>query len=389
MHRTAPLFDDPDTLPVAATGAAALRVLPAEAAPLSAAARAFNLQLGRIDKLKSQLQELDALAQAHRLALHRNVTPLQQRQDQAMRTMALFLEGKLSDKALTTLQRETARQIVCSLARTLAEAGDTDMAALHDRHSPESLAEQALARAAGLREQIEDALGSGLDDLGPDATPDEVLHAGMARLRQAAAEEQARRSAAAARRKAKKKPGAARAAEQAGQDDAEASLRTLFRQLASALHPDREPDPEARLAKTALMSEANAAYERRDLVGLLQIQQRALGADPQAAARLGDDRLAALTVLLKQQVADLERERVRLHDRLGAEFQIAPGFGVTARTLQMVLNEQVSALEHALTLMEADGARVQEPAELKRWLSEQRREGQRLQRARDWNEDYF
>jgi hypothetical protein len=137
------------------------------------------------------------------------------------------------------------------------------------------------------------------------------------------------------------------------------------------------------------MGEANAAYERRDLVALLQIQQRALGADPQSAARLSDDRLSALTLLLKQQVADLERERVRRHDQLGAEFQIAPGFGVTARTLQMVLNEQVAALEHALALMEADGARVQDPAELKRWLSEQRREHQRMQRARTWEDPYF
>jgi hypothetical protein len=364
-------------------------VLPAEAAALSAAARAFNLQLVRIDKLKSQLQELDALAQAHRLALHHSVTPLQQRQDQAMRTMAQFLEGKLSDKALTTLQRETARQILCLLARTLAGAGNADMAALHDRHSPDSLAAQAQARAAELRQQIEDALGSDLDDLTPGASPDEVLHAGMARLRQAAAEEQARRSAATARRKTKKKPAAAQAAAQSGQVDAETTLRTLFRQLASALHPDREPDPQVRLAKTAWMGEANAAYERRDLVALLQIQQRALGADPQSAARLSDDRLSALTLLLKQQVADLERERVRRHDQLGAEFQIAPGFGVTARTLQMVLNEQVAALEHALALMEADGARVQDPAELKRWLSEQRREHQRMQRARTWEDPYF
>jgi hypothetical protein len=211
----------------------------------------------------------------------------------------------------------------------------------------------------------------------------------MARLRQAAAEEQARRSAAAARRKAKRKPAAAQAAAQAGQVDAESSLRTLFRQLASALHPDREPDPQVRLAKTAWMGEANAAYERRDLVALLQIQQRALGADPQAAARLSDDRLAALTLLLKQQVADLERERVRRHDQLGAEFQIEPGFGVTTHTLQMVLNEQVAELEQALTRMDQDLVRVQDNDGLKRWLTEQRNESRRQQRERDQDDVYF
>lgn len=389
MPTTAPLSADLDPSPSADPSAGALRVLAPGAAPLSAAARAFNLQLGRIDTLKSQLQALDDLALAHRQALHRGVTPLKQRHAQAMRTMALFLADRLDDKALSTLQRETARQILCHLARTLADDGDADMAALHDRHSPETLAEQALARAADLRARIEDALGGRLGDVDDNASPEEVLRAGMARLRQAAADEQARRNAAAARRKAKRKTGAKQATEQAEVDDAESSLRQLFRQLASALHPDREPDAQARLTKTALMSEANAAYERRDLVALMRIQQRALGADPQAAARMGDDRLAALTRLLKQQVADLERERVRRHDSLAAEFHIAPGFGVTERTLQMVLNAQVDELEQALARMERDRVQVQDLAGLKRWLNEQRRDSRYLPRESDRDDLYF
>lgn len=381
--------DEPDPSTADQPPAAALRVVPPEAAPLSPAARAFNLQLARIDKLKSQLQDLDMLAQAHRLALHQQVTPLRARHARAMRDMALGLETRLDDKRLSTLQRETARQILCDLAGTLADDGDADMAALHDRHSPETLAEQAQARAAALRAQFEDALGERLGDVDDGASPDEVLRAGMARLRQAAADEQARRSAAAARRKTRKKPGAQQVAEQAEVEDAESSLRKLFRQLASALHPDRESDPQARLAKTALMSEANAAYERRDLVALMLIQQRALGADPQAAARMGDDRLAALTRLLKQQVADLERERVRRHDSLAAEFHIAPGFGVTERTLQMVLNAQVDELEQALARMERDRVQVQDLAGLKRWLNEQRRDSRHLPRESDRDDLYF
>ena len=44
-----------------AAAAAALRALPPGEQPLSPAARAFNLQLTRVDKLKAQLDELDAL----------------------------------------------------------------------------------------------------------------------------------------------------------------------------------------------------------------------------------------------------------------------------------------------------------------------------------------
>jgi hypothetical protein len=42
-------------------------------------------------------------------------------------------------------------------------------------------------------------------------------------------------------------------------EDATGALRTIYHQLVSALHPDRETDPQEQLRKTALMKEANAA----------------------------------------------------------------------------------------------------------------------------------
>jgi len=391
MPRTAPLFEEtgPAATDQPAAGAATLRVCAAEAAPLSAAARAFNLQLTRIDKLKSQLRELGDWEQAHRLALHQRVTPLQQRHSQAMRSMALHLHERLGGKGLTALQRETARQMLCGLARTLAQEGDAEMAALHDRHSPQTLDELARGHADELRAQFEAALGESLGPEHADASADDVLAVGMERLRRLMEDEQARRRAAADARKAKKKPSAAQAAAQAQMDDAETSLRKLFRQLASALHPDREPDAQARLAKTTLMSEANAAYERKDLVALMQIQQRALLADPLAAAQMSDDKLAALTRLLKQQVADLERERAARNDQLAAEFQLPPGFGVTPKTLQIVLIEQVFELEQALAQMDRDLLQVQDDRGLKRWLAGQRSGTRRLQREQARDDAFF
>lgn len=367
----------------AGPAAAALRVLPPVQASLSSAARAFNLQLARIDKLKSQLRELEALGQAHRSALHQTVTPLQKRHAQRMREMALWLDERLAGKALSALQRETARQILCALARTLAQDGDSAMAELHDRHSPRSLTQLAQDRADAVRAQLEAALGEPLDAAHEGASADELLRAGMERLRQSVDEEQERRREAARARKARKKPGAVRSKAQAQMEDAETTLRALFRQLASALHPDREPDARERLRKTALMSEANAAYGRKDLVALMQIQQRAALADPDAASRMTDDKLAALTLLLKQQVADLERERAGRNDQLAGEFDLPRGYGVTPKTLQMVLHEQVFELEEALSLMERDLLEVKNDAGLKRWLTAQRNDARRLARERD------
>ncbi|MDO9148493.1 MAG: hypothetical protein Q7U52_12705 [Hydrogenophaga sp.] len=371
----------PDSFPP--TVAQTLRVLAPDDLPASSAARAFNLQLARIDKLKAQLDALDTLGQSHRVELHRWVAPLQQRLRQRTREMALWLAECLQGKTLSRLQHDTATEALCRLAQTLADEGDTTMAALHDQHSRHTLAQKKQAAADALRAKLEAVLGEPLADTDPDAPMEELLRAGMARWREAQDAAQARRRDKKNARKARQKPGAEQEQAQAQQADADTQLRTLFRQLASALHPDREPDAQERLRKTALMSEANAAYGRKDLVTLMQIQLRAELADPAAVSRLADDKLAALTLLLKQQVAELERERAARQERLAAEFDLPPGAVTNPNTLKHSLLAQVEALERDVAQLERDLEQVQEPAGLKRWLNAQRSQPKHNRSDRD------
>jgi len=364
------LSTSPDSFPPTLTQA--LRVLAPGDVPASSAARAFNLQLTRIDKLKAQLDALDTLGQSHRVELHRWVAPLQQRQRQRTRDMALWLAECLQGKTLSRLQHDTATEALCRLAQTLAEEGDKTMAALHDQHSRHTLAQKKQAAADALRAKLEAVLGEPLADTDPDAPMEELLRAGMARWREAQDAAQAHRRDKKNARKARQKPGAEQTQAQVQQADADTQLRTLFRQLVSALHPDREPDAQERLRKTALMSEANAAYGRKDLVTLMQIQLRAELADPTAVSRLADDKLAALTLLLKQQVAELERERAARQQRLAAEFDLPPGAVSNPNTFKQSLLAQVDALEQAVAQLEHDLEQMQEPAGLKRWLNAQR-----------------
>jgi hypothetical protein len=217
---------------------------------------------------------------------------------------------------------------------------------------------------------------------------DELLRAGMARLRGSRDEQQAQRQAKAKARKARQKSGVKQDEAQAQEADAETQLRTLFRQLASALHPDREPDAQERLRKTALMSEANAAYGRKDLVTLMQIQLSAELADPAAVSRLAEDKLAALTLLLKQQVAGLERERAARQGQLAGEFGLPAGQVANPNTLKQHLLALVDALESAVAQLESDLEQLGEPAALKRWLNQQRDTPRRVRADRD-PDDYF
>ena len=361
-----------------------MRVVEQVDAPLSAAARAYNLQLARIDKIKSQIAHMEAMASAHRRALTAQVFPLAQRRQALVKDMALWLDRHLADPNLSAAQRQFGAQVVCGLAKKLVTQGHADMAAVHDRHSTRTLAQLERDHAQAMKAQLEAMLGEPLLPDEPDADLNDVMHAARARMKQAAEEEEAHAAKRQAKRDAKSKakqagkaPNEAQLLQASLQGDADTSLRTMYRQLASALHPDRESDPDARLHQTALMSEANAAYARKDYVTLVDIQQRAALADPAAVAKMPDDKLQALTLLVKAQVAELERQRARTQQVLMYEFDVPQGMGLNENVLKILLNEQEDELQESVDSLQSELALVKQSDGLKRWLNQQRKLSQR------------
>ncbi|HEX5784932.1 MAG TPA: hypothetical protein VFY35_09420, partial [Burkholderiaceae bacterium] len=283
-------------------------------------------------------------------------------------------------------QRQAGQRVLAQLARELVQRGHADMAAVHDRHSPRTLTQLEQDRVQAARQQLEAWLGEPL--LPGQAAPSwhELMHAARARLQQAdddkAARTAERQSQRDAKRDAKKEAKRQATRDAQGhtslpapaaspllvslQDDAHTSLRSLYRQLASALHPDREPDPDARQRKTALMSEANAAYARKDYLALQDLQRRAAldGADAQAP--LSDDKCQALTLLLKAQVADLERERARTQQSLLHEFEVPQGQGLNAETLQAQRDGHRARLKAEIDRLQAEREALARPGGLKR-----------------------
>ena len=148
-------------------------------------------------------------------------------------------------------------------------------------------------------------------------------------------------------------------------------MRSIYRQLASALHPDREPDPVERERKSALMSQANAAYERGDLTALLQLQLQAEQVDEAHIAQMADDKLAALSLLLKDQVKTLEGELGDAEMRLSVELGIPVGARMKEALLTRLLQEEQEELAHVVSQMQDDLVRVRDDAQLKLWLREQ------------------
>lgn len=360
----------PDAPPVGAR--VALSALKFSTGQVSPAQKRFNQLLKQTETLASKIEAVRALADSNRPLFNQILTPLEQQRTVLMRDMALWLGERLKRKGLTARQQDSAREILCDIAASLAMAGDAAMQELHDAHSDESLEEQEKAEAARMKMFMEGMLGEEIsDDEAAFDTLDELMRASMAKMQaQASAEQEAH-----AQRQSKRKKSPAQLKAEAEAQDANGALRTLYRQLASALHPDRETDPHEQLRKTALMKEANAAYERRDLLALLHLQMQADLVDGEQVANLAKEKLAALTALLKERVNVLRHELFQIEQQTKDEFDLPLYAPLSAASIKRHLVESERDLREDIAMMQHDLQQVQDDKNLKRWLRQQQQDG--------------
>jgi len=299
---------------------------------LSPAGLAYQRAWDRVQRLQSQLVDLEVAAQAHQAAMAHLLHPWRAAYRSHLQAVVQALGAAVSGGVLglSSTQRRTAQ--------TALQAHTEALHALDGQAPPP---------------------GGDPSEGGSDAgtEPDDDANRRAAR--------QAKRDKRAARRQVTP----AGQAEAQAQQGAETTLRGLYRQLASALHPDREPEGPARDRKNALMGEANAAYQRQDLVTLLRLQHTALAEHPAPPDTATEQRLQHLARLLQQQAADLDRQRQAAQQRWWAVLHLHHGTPLTATHLASVwARAQTDKMANEAAMAE-ELAQLQRPNTLKGWLN--------------------
>jgi len=362
----APLFptpeDNSEKPPRARIGTQALQVV-ALTGKLTPAQARYNKALARVEKLNTQVEAISHLRDTHRPRYHEALAPLRASQNKLKKELALFLHQRLARKGLNRNQRQTAEDIVFSIAQALAEEGDKQMQALFDKYNTPKRRKQEQAMLAETQSMMEAILGKPLKD-GPVENIEELMAAGAA----AAQEELRAFKTQESSRKPSKKPSAAQVRTQQTQEEAQITLRTVYRQLASALHPDRESDESERARKTALMSEANAAYERRDLLALLQLELQSARIDAQSISKMSEQKIAALTHLLTEQAQTLQDALHRQQINARQEFGLEQWETVSQKRLNAALHKTQFELLETLHTIRLDLQQIQTDAGLKAWI---------------------
>ncbi|HKW84154.1 MAG TPA: molecular chaperone DnaJ, partial [Burkholderiaceae bacterium] len=259
------LFGDEPRLPV--------RVHAADIGlPLGPAQKTFNRLIRKIEAQRESLRRWVEFVPRHLQRVHAEYEPLERAHRDRCAALARLFDAAHDGPGYTKRERAKLAALVVEICQAQlggANEPDPQLVALHDKHSELSHEETQREEAGMLAGLAEAMLGVDLGE--PDAFVSEadVHEAVRAKLD----EEQARD---AERGSAPRRQTPKQAAKQAQRDEAQKaatqSVREVYRRLASSLHPDREPDAGERRRKTALMQQANQAYERGDLLCLLELQ---------------------------------------------------------------------------------------------------------------------
>lgn len=324
-------------------------------APASAEQQAFDTLHARIDTQRALLAEWQAAIDAYEQRYAQDVLPLLRQ----YRRLHIDLLERLDHAASGGLR-----------------LGRTDAQALHELivDIADSL---LLGEDDAMQRDAIDRLRARYVDEPANAEPPVAADDPDALLRSLEAEREAAEAARAAQRAAHRREAAARKKQRAPEAlEAAQSLRAVYRQLVSALHPDREPDPEERQRKTVLMQHVNEAYAAQRLTDLLQLQQSIAEADTHRAAQAGDlpaERLAAYNRLLADQLSALQREVRELEADFKARHHLNPHGRLKPGTLGEHLRVEQAKLTNGIREMQREARLLDDPAYLKQWVKAQRR----------------
>ena len=369
MKRQNSLSDGPQAPDLSRSACTALAISARHLAPEQ---KLFNQLLAKIEKSKAVLQSLRHMMDAHRAQTAKRLSPLLQQQQLLKKQMLLVLDQRLQDpRGLSKAVRAYLAQLICALAAELLHSpGGDELKALYERYAagaaPGSHADAAGQAAAAMQDVLAD-FGLDLDDDEALESPEQVLAAAVRKIQ----EQREQHAKAQATRQAKRKKSPKQALAERESIDAEKVLRDIYRKLASALHPDREPDEKERQRKTALMVQVNVANEKKDLLALLQLQLLVEQIDPDALCAMADDKLRHFNRVLKEQAASLQAEIDQEQRMARSEFNLSYG-AITPRALDLALRCELREHDQMNAQMKEDIFEIQDDRGLKRWLKIQK-----------------
>ncbi|MBJ6609306.1 MAG: molecular chaperone DnaJ [Candidatus Thiothrix moscowensis] len=345
---------------------------PAQAS-LSPAQKKFNSLIKKIDTQKKLLAEWQETFNAVRQEAAEKLEPLRATMHEQQRAMADLLDQQFTSHKFTTNQQEKLSHLICELCEELLRRKDDDtLKTLYNKYSggdydSEAQEEQAMANDF-IKSMLEQEFGVMLDDDELDMSNPQAT---AARLAEKVQQQQAQAQEAAAALPQRKK-SAKQLAKEAQQAEEAAnvskSIQAVYRQLTSALHPDREQDPVERERKTELMQQVTVAYGNKDLLKLLELQLAVEQIDQSKLNNIAADRLKHYNKILSEQLREIQDEVLFKEDEIRLMLGLPPYAPLSPKRLGGLLKQDIRTLQDEIARIQQDLRLFRDVKALKAWL---------------------
>ena len=344
---------------------------------LSKEQKTFNTLIKKIDSKRTLLAAWQEIMPPYQKKYVSELFPLIETAQDLQVDFVHCLDRASNQKGLTLTERRMISDLICELAGGLAAArDDADLKNIYNQHSGSDFDAEEAAAVQGMKSMLEDVIGVDLGDDFDPQSPEELFTRAQAHMHEQQTQHEADWQAQEERQATRKKTAkqiAKEAQQVVEEQQVSQSIRDLYRKLASALHPDREPDPAERDRKTVLMQRVNQAYDQKNLLLLLELQLELEHIDQAAINNITGSRLKHYIKILKEQLSELEHEIFYTEDMFKAQFGIEPFARLSPSTLMRSLATDIVEAQQAIRELKEDLRLFQDIKKVKAWLKEMRR----------------
>lgn len=345
---------------------------------LSKGQKLFNTLVKDVEKSRATLAAWQAFVLAHDQKLASDYLPALDALRARQAEMVRVLDVAVGRKELTKSEQRVVQQIICSVAEQLIiDTDDETIKEIYNRYSDTDFDAEEAAAVESMKEAVEAMFNVDLGDVDGLNSPEDIiekLHAQMEKEQQQRLDEQEQY---ATRRKASRQTAKQRAREEklkAEADETRLSLREVYKKLVSALHPDREPDANEAKRKTDLMQRVNQAYEKKDLLKLLELQLAIEQIDAHAMANLSEGRLKHFNKILSEQLRELAEEILAVQMPLREQLNMPPHQPISMKTITPRLMRDIADIKNQIQRIRNEILMVDNPVAFKRWIKVYRQE---------------
>lgn len=341
------------------------RIVQTSQAPLSKDQKAFNTLIKKIEARRATLADWDTAIPRFKQKYASDLLPLQEKEMDLQSQLAQALDRAHEQKGLTKGEKRKLAVLIVDLVEAVLDGReDGELKALYNKYSQSDFDAEEAARLEGMKSLLEGVLGM---DLGEDVdmrSAEDVLK--RVETQYWAQHEEAQAKQASRKKTAREQAREARLA--AEEKQLSQSIREVYRKLASSLHPDREPDPVEKQRKTELMQRANEAYEKGNLLQLLELQLQLEHIDQAHLAAVGPEWLKHYIKILKGQLSELDMEIQRVEDQFAAQFGLPPFEQYDPKDLTTMLHDDMATCELAIRQLQEHLETAGDLKRLKAWL---------------------